>query len=327
MGCLDVFCFACGNPCHSLIKENIEEILEIYKDYMESLKKSPNKVKLSKYNKEIITQINSDPNFITKLKNLYKQTQWLNKCTFLTVTDKIIHGCKETACSTDFEDSKGNTYYHDINSGIYTDIVEKVYRGIFIHTDCWKLIKSQYKIDIKYSDVPAIDEKNQYYKINSKIDYKPIEKYWGQDFNFVGIMLDSNEYMCESPFTNNKNASRIKKILSQMKINTDLNRKGPSVSATFYPDKTIKYGLDKKIWIKSNGKWNLIKESNDKISIEINTGKLNPEQRTYLNKLVCIGEPGKEKVFILAMKESKNYKFEFVGTSDDINKIKKLFAS
>ena len=90
------------------------------------------------------------------------------------------------------------------------------------------------------------------YKINSKIDYKPIDKYWDQDFNFFLILLDSNEYMCESPFTNNKNALRIKKILSQMKINTDLNRKGPSVSATFYPDKTIKYGLDNKLWIKSN---------------------------------------------------------------------------
>ena len=54
-----------------------------------------------------------------------------------------------------------------------------------------------------------------------------------------------------------------------MKINTDLNRKGPSVSATFYPDKTIKYGLDNKLWIKSNGKWNLIKEPNEKISIFI----------------------------------------------------------
>ncbi len=40
--------------------------------------------------------------------------------------------------------------------------------------------------------------------------------------------MDSNQYMCENPLTNIKNASRIKKkIISQLKLNTDSKRVGP----------------------------------------------------------------------------------------------------
>ena len=319
----DAFCFACGNPGHSMIKEHIDEILDIYKEYLES----PKNFKY-RYFKKLMKQIDAEPNFLTKLKNLDKKAKWLNKCTILTVTDKIIHGCKDSGAGNEFEDSKGNLYYHDLHSGIYSDIPEKFNCGLLIHTDCWKTIKSQYKIDIKYSDVPAIYEKKEYYKVNSKIDYKVIDKYWGQNFNFVDIVLDSNEYICESPFTNNKNASRIKNILSQMKINTDLNRKGPSVSATFYTDKIIKYGLDKKLWIKSTGKWTIMKEPNEKLVLDIKMGKINPKQRIFLNRLVCIGEPSINKVFIIGMKELKSYtyKIEFFGQASDINIIRELFS-
>lgn len=324
MGCWDIFCFACGNTCHTMFKDQVEEIGEIYKEYVESLNESSKKPKLGPYYKKLFGQISSDPKFFLKMKNLYKKTQWLNKCTFLTVDDRTIHGCKEIGCNIEFEDSKGNGYFQDLNTGIYGDDLSiKTSRGIFIHTDCWKYIKSHYKIDLKYSDVPAVYEKNQYKKINSKIDYGLIEKYWTQDFDFIQVVLDSNEYICESPFSNNKNETRIKKILTQFKLNTDPKRTGPSVSATFYPESTIKYGLDKGLWIKSGGKWLKLKEPTVSASILVDFNKLDKKLSNYLKKIVCVGEPSDIPIFIVSMKYDKKkfIRINFIGTEEQVNKL------
>lgn len=37
-------------------------------------------------------------------------TQWLAKCTLL-LTQKVVHGCRETGCNVEFMDNTGNTYY------------------------------------------------------------------------------------------------------------------------------------------------------------------------------------------------------------------------
>lgn len=77
MGCWDVFCMLCGNTCHNMLNcdDGNEEYCNIKK------------------------KINS------KLK-------WLNKCTFLTLNDKIVHGCIETSCNVSFQ--KGNKEYEHI---------------------------------------------------------------------------------------------------------------------------------------------------------------------------------------------------------------------
>ncbi len=311
MGCWDIFCFACGNTCHSLSKYYLEDIGELYKEYVN------NKLKISPYYKKLFEQISLDSNFFTKLKALNKNTQWLNKCTFLTVDDRIIHGCKEKSCNIEFIDSKGNKYYHDINTNIITNFEDKVNRGVFIHTDCWKYIKSVYKINLKYSDIPAIpaiisNKVKRQYKINSKIDYGEIEKYWEQDFNFIQVILDSNDYMCESPLKDDKNLARIKKILSQLKINNDVKRTGPSVSATFYPESTFKYGIDKGIWEKKSGKWVKLKEPINKISVE--SKEISDKKIEKLKKIVCIGEPSTKPIFIIKINKIKNiYKIDLIG--------------
>ncbi len=325
MGCWDVFCFACGNTCHSMFSNYLEEIKEMYEEYVESLNKSSRPPKLGPYYKKLFSQISEDPQFFLKMKDMYKKSLWLNKCTFLTVDDRVIHGCKEVGCNIEFVDSKKNHYYQDLNTGIYEDIDTKTSNGIFIHTDCWKFIKSHYKIDLKYSDIPVIHEKREFNKINSKIDYGLIEKYWTQDFDFIQVVLDSNEYICESPFSNNKNESRIKKILTQLKINTDPKRTGPSVSATFYPESTIKYGLDKGFWIKSGGKWVKLKEPIKNVSINIDVNNLDKKLSNYLKKIVCVSEPSSIPIFILNMKKNKKLlQINFIGTEEQIEKLNKL---
>ena len=325
MGCWDVICFACGNTCHSVFGNYIEEIATMYKQYVEALDKSSRPPKLGFYYKKLFEQISSDPKFFSKLKILYKKSQWLNKNTFLTADDRIIHGCREVSCNIDFSDSRGNLYYHDLYSRIFSYIFDKTNRGIFLHTDCWKYIKSHYKINLKYSDVPAIYEKNQYYKINPKINYGIIEKYWEQDFDFMQVVLDSNEFMCESPLTNKKNQNRIKKILTQLKLNFDPKRTGPAVSATFYPESTIKYGLDGGLWIKSGGKWIKLKEPIESTSIKVNINKMDKKLSNYLGKVVCIGEPSDTPIFISSIKPDKKLlQINLIGSENQINQLSKL---
>ncbi len=323
MGCFDVQCFACGNTCHYYFFDNsIEEIEEEYKKYLEKGKK----IKKNSYYKDVFKKIDEDPKYIEKLKETATKTRWLEKCTFLTTLDEVIHDCKEVSCNITFEDKKGNEYYNDINYDIYVEIENKPKRGIFLHDDCYKFIKSTYKIDLKYSDVAVIPKERDYYKINPKIKYGVIEKYWGQDFRFEKMIIDNNEYMAESPLKNEKNAKRIKKIISQFKFNTDKNRKGPSVSATFYPEKTIKYGINNLLWIKSKGKWNEISDSNENRKIEIDIYNMNDKQKKYLNSMVCYGEQSEKAIMIKKIVEGKKNKMmiEFIGTKEEIEKLLKL---
>ncbi len=307
MGCWDIFCFACGNTCHSLSSDYIQNFMELYKEHINS------KSKKKSYYTKLFYQISSDPDFFSKLKVLNKKTQWLNKCTFLTIDDRVIHGCKEIGCNIDFKDTKGNIYSQDLNTQIISKLTTNL--GIFIHTDCWKYIKSQYGLNLKYSDIPVIKEPKQFYKINSKIKYGLIEKYWEQDFNFMQVVLDSNEYICETPLKNKANSVRIKKILTQLKINTDKKRTGPSVSATFYPESTYKIGLDKEIWEKKSGRWVKVSEP-----IKTSTVEISDDIPKKIQKIVGIGEPSDKPIFISSMKiEKKNkYKISFIGIDKEI---------
>lgn len=286
MGCYDTFCFICGNTCHSFDKSFINNI---------------------------------DKKFI-------KETLWLSKCIFLTNTNKVIHNCREVGCNIVFKDKKQNEYYQDIHREIYIEIENKPNNGIFLHTDCWNFVKKNYKIELKYSDVPIIISPRKYDKINQKIKYDKIEKYWSQSFKFEELFMDKNEYMCISPLKDSKNALRIKKIISQFKFNQDVKRKGPSVSASFYPEKSIKYGINGLLWIKKNGKWNEIKDSKEKRKIIIDEYKLNNKQKDYLKKLVCFGEDTSIPLVIINIKKLKDYtlEIELQGTVDELNNLDKL---
>lgn len=313
MGCYDLFCFICGNRCYSYDKSNIQYIEELYNQ--EKNKKSRNK-----YYEPIFKKIDNDDKYIKKMYNFAKETSWLNNCTFLTNTNKVTHNCHEVGCNIVFKDKKQNEYYQDIHHEIYTEIENKPKNGIFLHTDCWKFVKKNYKIELKYSDVPIIVAPRKYNKINEKIKYGNIEKYWSQIFKFEELFIDSNQYISISPLKDTKNALRIKKIINQFKFNQDVKRKGPSVSASFYPEKTIKYGINGLLWKKINGKWIELKDSNEKRKIIIDNGK----ESNYLKKVVCYGLQTSIPMVIMNMKEMKNNKLEIElqGTMDELNKLK-----
>lgn len=324
MGCFDVYCFVCGCSCYPINNNYIKEMMQFYKEYM--LK--PTSIK-SKYYRNIFKVISEYPNFFIDLKKLFVKTKWLDKCSFLTVDDKLIKNVKEISCNGEFEDSKGNMYIQYSN---YYDeeFVSRHNCGLFIHNACIQFVKKNYNLDLRFSDVPVFTEINLFNKINKFIDYGLIEKYKEQHFNYIMCILDSNQYMCENPLTNTKNATRIKKIISQLKLNTDLKRAGPSVSATLYPTNTIKFGLNNKIWIKKNGKWMEIKEPIKTIEIEVKKNQL--KLYKFLNSIMFLTEPSTIPIFIQRIKAiEQKYRLRLLGINSEILKVEeqvtRLFGS
>jgi len=86
MGCFDIYCFICGNPCHGLNK-------------------------------------NIDKELLTKYKNTFK---WMNNCTLLLADDTVQHNLIEYAGTTEFKKKsfKGEHMYmfeedYNKNYGIF----------------------------------------------------------------------------------------------------------------------------------------------------------------------------------------------------------------
>ena len=63
MGCFDIYCFICGNPCHGLDKNIDKKLLTTYK----------------------------------------KSFEWMNNCTMLLVDDTVHHSLIEYGCDTSFK--------------------------------------------------------------------------------------------------------------------------------------------------------------------------------------------------------------------------------
>ena len=292
MGCWDVFCFICGNPCHSMFDNHIKEIKKYIDEDINS--------SYSPYFKKKIKQFKACSNLINNLKELYKKTKWMNKCSMLLVDDKIIHNMKEINCNVAFSNNK--TGAEHISMGLDVEPFDNG-KGIFIHTDCWKYIKKNYNINLKFSNLPPyiIDKKN--YNKLFNINYGEIEKYWHQDFNFIDIAIDKKEYLCLKPDLEDKNISQIKKNISQLKLKNDPDRKGPIVSATFYNEGDIKIGINKNFWIIKGKKWVEINEKPIKIKVNINFSKLTNKQRKFFYGIKYIGEYNKNPIFYLSSNE------------------------
>lgn len=109
MGCWDIFCFLCGNTCHSVSNNIKKKFLEDVKYYESKNKKGK---WFKSYFKQIYEKYNTEPKlFINELNNIKKNTKWLNKCTFLTANNKIVHGCSEVDCNIFFQDKKKKFLY------------------------------------------------------------------------------------------------------------------------------------------------------------------------------------------------------------------------
>jgi hypothetical protein len=283
MGCWDIFCFICGNNCNNL---KSDEFSEKYPEY----------------------------------EKLYKKLNWKKNCTLLLLNNEVVHDCIEQSCNVDFLNVKtGDRYTANWDFGFSYFYEGK--SGIYLHTDCWKYIKSTYGIELKYSDLPTFNLKLTYSALN--INYGEITKYWGQDLDYQQMFLDKNIYMAFSPLEsdNNKNLTRIKKIVSQLKLKKGAKeiRKGPSVSATFYPNKSIKLGNNNSFWEKKNGKWVDLKEKSMIKLYEFNQKPKNTRKIEYTPQ---IGQHNTiplfvNKFFII----NKKYYIEFIGSEKMINEL------
>lgn len=303
MGCWDIFCFLCGNTCHSAkdINKTFSEDLEFYEEG------KVNKFFKTNFKPIYETYIKNSKLFDKKLKLLEKNTKWLNNCTFLCANNKIIHGCKEVGCNIVFEDKKGNTY---TNSTFYD--FDGMY-GVFVHTDCWKFIKKEYGVNLSYSHLPINVHDVTKNKIFDFINYFSIEKYWEQDFNFIKMIFDNNEQLSESPLKNAIVSKNIKKIFNKLKIRKDENRISPPVSATFYKQNTYKVGLNGNIWQVKVNKWI---ECKNTIHIKL----LNPN-KNLLKKIVFIGDYNNEPLFVLdIVHNKKNTEYNFLSTEEFLEK-------
>ncbi len=265
MGCADVFCIICGMPYTNW--------------FMEEQGKS-------------------------------KETKWLDDCTFLTLDDKVISNCINHDCYAGFKIKDGSLefelygYFQEDNISDYSKIL-----GSSLHTACWKFIEKEYGIKLIYSMIPFLKiyggRRISYshppclYHIN----YGEVEKYWAQMFDFEQLIKDGNEYMYQSPLINKKNAQRIKKIISQMKLKKE-QRQGPQISATWYPDSIYRMGNNNMIWITKNNKWNEIKINPTMIKLFVSfknrkdTIKDIKKLYSIINKIKQIGQCSTSPIFI-----------------------------
>jgi len=261
MGCWDVYCNLCGNTCHEMFDSD-------------------------------------DPDY-DKIKKAYgKKLKWLNKCTFLTINNEVIHNCKEVSCNTDF--TNGKRYFRAITpcieNSLFREHIDNL--GIFVHTDCWKFVKRTYNIKLQYGDF-SIDRFKKQKKCNYtkylNINYGDIEKYWGQEFDFVKAYRDKKDYLCESPLVCVNTGNRVKTIFNSLKLR-GRDRGSPSVSATLFSKGVIKIGNDNNFWKIDNGKW--VKMSGENITKNVEILDTNKKDIDNLEKIPHIGETNTKPMFI-----------------------------
>lgn len=216
---------------------------------------------------------------------------WLYKATILAATGKVYHNMREMSCNIDFSDGKNQfSLYQD---KLFDDL------GLFVHTDCWKYAKKRLGHPITFNNLPSGKVALGGTGLMD-IKYGGIEKYWAQDFDFTKMIKNKNHWMCISPLKNKKNASRINKVLSQLKLTKSeikkrIKRPSPPLSATFVPKDIKALGNDMDIWVSDGKRWVKIKENIKERGIELMIDRKKEEKLfgLFLEKeqlsMCCVG--------------------------------------
>ena len=74
-------------------------------------------------------------------------------------------------------------------------------------------------------------------------------------------MIQMKNYVIVPAVKSSLVAKNIKKVLSQLKIKYNPERKGPHTSATFYKNNLFKVGSNGNIWFIKSNKWVEIKDT------------------------------------------------------------------
>jgi hypothetical protein len=196
MGCFDVYCLICNNATNSA---------RILEDYFEDT----NNERLE-HGKTVFN--------IDDINTFVNKTRHLNKCTFLTEKNKIVHNCCEISGCGTFKDNDDNLYelfLHKDNED------ENMEYGIFLHTSCWQYIKNKFNIELSFSDIKSNIINDLSDNLFVKIDHNDIidEYIEGQYMDFEKLFEDKNLYLCYSPLDfDEKNNKRIDKVIEQVII-------------------------------------------------------------------------------------------------------------
>jgi hypothetical protein len=94
-----------------------------------------------------------------EFKFFKKNTDWLYKCTILTVNNEVIHNCREVSCNVDFVAPNKNEYTTSLDYSL--DITKN--KGLFIHDDCWTFIKNKYGIKLKFGDLAKLPNTKKHF--------------------------------------------------------------------------------------------------------------------------------------------------------------------
>lgn len=286
MGCWDLFCFICGNGTYVL----------------------PETEGIEKYMKEL---------------------KWLSKITILTANDEVYHNCKAYSCNGEFITKNKTVVDANIKYGDVTNYFEGIgNKGIFCHDECWVFVKKTYGIDLKFSNLP-IKKIIMKHKFNdplcANIKYGDIANYWGQEYDFENAMKDNKMQYSISPLKDSKNGSRIKKIITQLKLKQV--RTGPSVSATFYNDGDIKMGNNGKFWMKKNNKWNELGNKIMKKTFEV-TFKHDYKKQYKIIDIPQIAETNNKPLFVKKYSYVKKViKFDLVYAEEMQKEVDILFST
>lgn len=182
---------------------------------------------------------------LTTSNNIDKP-KWLYKFTILLNNNKNINNAIE---------KKGNIYFYAKNREYDSLTHCNPYSFIVIHVDCLKFIDKEKNIKLRYSDLPInsvlYNKKNYFNSFTFNIDYKPISKYWGQDFNIDKYIDDGHSLV--TPLKNNKLGNFIINIFNKLKIKNDSIC--PCISAKLYNEHDLLIGKDNNIWTVSKNKW------------------------------------------------------------------------
>lgn len=232
---------------------------------------------------------------------------YLNKCSILTVYNDVVHDCEYVEQNIFYKNKISYLALSNNYKCKNTDSPEiNMIRCLFIHTMCYKFVETQYKISLTYSMIPFFILP----KLPSKLINNPLLINYGK---IVELWNDDIEEIDDKILDFSKNKSRIKKIISQLKLKKDKGRKSPNISATFFKENMIKIGIDNNMWIIKNNKW--IKYSDELETVKYE-GKLTPKIKKYIDSLYFLHQYSEIPVFItnLLIKEPKldSFKIELL---------------
>jgi len=194
-----------------------------------------------------INNIERNYNKLVQLNNLnynvpkiYKKSdiEWLKDCYSLLSNNTIHKKAIVEDCDEHFDETEYKYFSHKYR---FNQVLE-------VHKLCYNIIKDEAKIKLKYSDFINSSGKKSIYLLNY-VNYGLIEKYTTQEFIWNMQKLATNKKLRDlllNPLKNKENKTRLLKLFKQFKVKSD--RKGPSISATFFKNNTYLIGNDNNLW-------------------------------------------------------------------------------